>query len=51
MKVSFDKYFPVVQPSIYPTQTDLFAKRVERLDAERALQTQVTERLKKFQQR
>ena len=50
MKVSFDKYFPVVQPSIYPTQTDLFAKRVERLDAERSLQTQVTERLKKFHQ-
>lgn len=48
--ISFDKYYPVVFPSIWPTQTDLFAKRVERLDAERALQVQIDKQVKKFHQ-
>ena len=48
--ISFDKYYPVVFPSIWPTQNDLFAKRVERLDAERALQVQIDKQVKKFHQ-
>ena len=49
MKVSYDKWYPVVQPTA-TTQTDVFAKRVERLDAERANQVQVDNRIKKFHQ-
>jgi hypothetical protein len=48
--ISFDKYYPVVFPSIWPTQSDLFAKRVERLDAERALNVQIEKQVKKFHQ-
>lgn len=47
---SFDKWYPVVLPSIYPTQHDLFNKRVERLDAERALNVQLAKQVKKFHQ-
>jgi hypothetical protein len=49
MKISFDKWYPIVQPTA-TTQTDVFAKRVERLDAERANQVQVDNRIKKFHQ-
>jgi hypothetical protein len=49
MKVSFDKWYPIVQPTS-TTQTDVFAKRVERLDAERAVQVQVDKQVKKFHQ-
>lgn len=48
--ISFDKYYPVVFPSIFPTNSDLFAKRVERLDAERALNVQIEKQVKKFHQ-
>jgi hypothetical protein len=48
--ISFDKYYPVVFPSIWPTSSDLFAKRVERLDAERALNVQIEKQVKKFHQ-
>jgi hypothetical protein len=48
--ISFDKYYPVVLPSIYPTQHDLFNKRVERLDAERALNVKIAKQVKKFHQ-
>ena len=49
MKISFDKWYPVVQPTA-TTQTDVFAKRVERLDAERAVQVQIDKQVKKFHQ-
>ena len=49
MKISYDKWYPVVQPTA-TTQTDVFAKRVEKLDAERANQVQVDNRIKKFHQ-
>ena len=49
MKISYDKRYPVVQPTA-TTQTDVFAKRVERLDAERALNTQIAQQVKKFHQ-
>ena len=49
MKISYDKWYPIVQPTA-TTQTDVFAKRVERLDAERANQMQVDNRIKKFHQ-
>jgi len=49
MKISYDKWYPIVQPTA-TTQTDVFAKRVERLDAERANQVQVDNRIKKFHQ-
>ena len=49
MKISYDKWYPIVQPTA-TTQTDVFAKRVERLDAERANQVQVDNRVKKFHQ-
>ena len=49
MKISYDKWYPVVQPTA-TTQTDVFAKRVERLDAERAVQVQIDQRVKKFHQ-
>jgi len=49
MKISYDKWYPVVQPN--PSmQSEVFAKRVERLDAERALNTQIAQQVKKFHQ-
>jgi hypothetical protein len=49
MKISYDKWYPVVQPNP-PMQSEVFAKRVERLDAERALNTQIAQQVKKFHQ-
>ena len=49
MKISYDKWYPIVQPTA-TTQTDMFAKRVEKLDVERANQVQVDNRVKKFHQ-
>ena len=49
MKISYDKWYPIVQPTA-TTQTDVFAKRVERLNAERAVQVQVDNEVKKFHQ-
>ena len=49
MKISYDKWYPVVQPNP-PMQSEVFAKRVERLDAERALQVQIDNTVKKFHQ-
>ena len=49
MKISYDKWYPVVQPLVTPQQ-DVFIKRVEKLDAELANQVQVDNRIKKFHQ-
>jgi hypothetical protein len=49
VKISYDKWYPVVQPLVTPQQ-DVFIKRVERLDAERALQVQIDNTVKKFHQ-
>jgi hypothetical protein len=49
MKISYDKWYPVVQP-MASTQQEVFIKRVEKLDAERANQVQVDNRVKKFHQ-
>jgi len=49
VKISYDKWYPIVQPTA-TTQTDVFAKRVERLNAERAVQVQVDNEVKKFHQ-
>ena len=47
---TFDKWYPIVQPGNYPTQQDVFNKRVERLNAERALNVQLERQVKKFHQ-
>ncbi len=47
MKISYDKWYPVVQPNP-PMQSEVFAKRVERLNAERAVQVQIDQQVKKF---
>jgi hypothetical protein len=49
MKVSYDKWYPVVQPMVTPQQ-DLFIKRVEKINAERAVQVQIDQQVKKFHQ-
>jgi hypothetical protein len=49
MKVSYDKWYPVVQPMVTPQQ-DVFIKRIEKQDAERALQVQIDNTVKKFHQ-
>jgi hypothetical protein len=49
VKISYDKWYPVVQPNP-PMQSEVFAKRVEKLDAERAVQVQVDKQVKKFHQ-
>jgi hypothetical protein len=49
VKISYDKWYPVVQPLVTPQQ-DVFIKRVEKLDAERALQVQIDKQVKKFHQ-
>ena len=49
MKISYDKWYPVVQPQTN-VQAEVFAKRVEKLDAERAVQVQVDKQVKKFHQ-
>ena len=47
MKVSYDKWYPVVQP-MASTQQDVFIKRIEKLNAERAVQVQVDKQVVKF---
>ena len=49
MKISYDKWYPIVQPLVTPQQ-DVFIKRVEKLNAERALQVQIDKTVKKFHQ-
>jgi hypothetical protein len=49
VKVSFDKWYPVVQPQAL-MQQEVFIKRVEKQDAERALQVQIDHTVKKFHQ-
>ena len=49
MKISYDKWYPIVQPQTN-VQAEVFAKRVEKLDAERAVQVQVDKQVKKFYQ-
>jgi hypothetical protein len=49
VKVSYDKWYPVVQP-MASTQQDVFIKRIEKLNAERAIQVQVDKQVVKFHQ-
>ena len=49
MKVSYDKWYPVVQPLVTPQQ-DVFIKRIEKQNAEHALQVQIDNKVKKFHQ-
>ena len=49
MKISFDKWYPVVQPNV-GMQADVFAKRVDKMNAERAVQVQIDKQVKKFHQ-
>jgi hypothetical protein len=49
MKVSYDKWYPVVQPQAM-VQQEAFIKRVEKRNAEYALQVQIDHTVKKFHQ-
>jgi len=49
MKISYDKWYPVVQPQAM-VQQKLFIKRVEKQNAEYALQVQIDQQVKKFHQ-
>ena len=49
MKVSYDKWYPVVQPMAM-VQQEAFIKRVEKQNAEYALQVQIDNTVKKFHQ-
>jgi len=49
VKISYDKWYPIVQPLVTPQQ-DVFTKRVEKLNAERALQVQIDKQVEKFHQ-
>jgi hypothetical protein len=49
MKVSFDKWYPVVQPQAM-VQQEAFIKKVEKQNAEYALQVQIDKTVKKFHQ-
>jgi hypothetical protein len=49
VKVSFDKWYPVVQPQAM-VQQEAFIKRVEKRNAEYALQVQIDNTVKKFHQ-
>ena len=49
MRISFDKWYPVVQPQAL-LQQEIFAKRVEKANAERAVQVQIDQQVKKFHQ-
>ena len=49
MKVSYDKWYPVVQPRGL-VQQEVFIKKVEKQNAERDNQVQVDNRVKKFHQ-
>jgi hypothetical protein len=49
MKVSYDKWYPVVQPMAM-VQQEAFIKKIEKQNAERALQVQIDNTVKKFHQ-
>ena len=49
MKVSYDKWYPVVQPRGL-VQQEAFIKKVEKQNAEHALQVQIDNTVKKFHQ-
>jgi hypothetical protein len=49
MKISYDKWYPVVQPQAM-VQQEVFIKRVEKQNAEHALQVQIDNTVKKFHQ-
>lgn len=49
MKVSFDKFYPIVHPQAM-VQQEVFIKRVEKQNAERSLQVQIDHTVKKFHQ-
>jgi len=49
VKVSYDKWYPVVQP-MASTQAEVFVKRIEKQNAENALQVQIDKTVKKFHQ-
>jgi hypothetical protein len=49
VKVSFDKWYPIVQPQAM-VQQEAFIKRVEKQNAEYALQVQIDHTVKKFHQ-
>jgi adenylate kinase family enzyme len=49
MKVSYDKWYPVVQPRGL-VQQEVFIKKVDKQNAERDNQVQVDNRIKKFHQ-
>jgi hypothetical protein len=49
MKVSYDKWYPIIQPLVTPQQ-DVFIKRIEKQDAERAWNVQLAQQIKKFHQ-
>jgi len=49
MKVSYDKWYPVVQPQAMVRQ-EAFIKKVEKQNAEHALQVQIDNTVKKFHQ-
>jgi len=49
MKISYDKWYPIVQPQAM-VQQELFIKRVEKQNAEYALQVQIDQQVKKFHQ-
>ena len=49
MRSSFDKWYPIVQPQAL-LQQEIFAKRVEKANAERAVQVQIDQQVKKFHQ-
>ena len=49
MKISFDKWYPIVHPQAM-VQQEVFIKRVEKQNAEHALQVQIDQEVKKFHQ-
>jgi hypothetical protein len=49
VKVSYDKWYPVIQPMAM-VQQEAFIKKVEKQNAEHALQVQIDNTVKKFHQ-
>jgi hypothetical protein len=49
MTVSFDKWYPVVQPQAM-VQQEVFIKKIEKQNAERDLQAKIDNTVKKFHQ-
>lgn len=49
MKVSYDKWYPVVQPRGL-VQQEVFIKKVDKQNAEHALQVKIDNTVKKFHQ-